>query len=124
LVYPDKQTLNESQNRADREPWGVRQDWQLRRNRAAFPRAWLVHGARVRTPARTRAERDELLQALLFMNDPLWSDREGPAFDLRAAAWIETDNPSAFKGSVLRDSNGMEEPQLPGATGPRHRTRG
>ena len=43
------------------EPWTVRDDWQLRRNRAAYPRAWLVHYARVRPPATSLGNTSESL---------------------------------------------------------------
>ena len=52
----------------------MRHDWQLRRNRAVYPRAWLVHHARVRPPARDPDARDRADQVAAFMNDPIWSD--------------------------------------------------
>src|SRR5207302_1198026 len=51
LIYPDPEILYERRSRDGRQPWGVRKDWQLRRNRAAYPRAWVVHSAQVRAPA-------------------------------------------------------------------------
>ena len=49
--------LYERQSRDGQGPWGMRQDWQLRRNRAAYPRAWVVHHARIRPPAADPDER-------------------------------------------------------------------
>ena len=40
LVYPSANVLYDSQSGKGVEPWQIRQDWQLRRNRAAYPRAW------------------------------------------------------------------------------------
>ncbi len=37
LIYPSPDVLFEKQGREGAEPWIVRQDWQLRRNKSAYP---------------------------------------------------------------------------------------
>src|SRR5262249_29523045 len=74
LICPSSDRLSEKQASAGREPWALSQDWQLRRNRAAYPRAWLVHRARFRPPARDPDARAQLVRTLAFRNDPIWSD--------------------------------------------------
>ena len=102
LLYPDSQTLSGQGVPAGQAPWGARQDWQLRRNRAAYPRAWVVHHARVRPPAVSLAERGELMRFLLYNDDPIWTIPGHAVFDLRAGALIETDQPESLRGYVAR----------------------
>ncbi len=98
LIHPSPEVLSERQSRDGSEPWGVRQDWQLRRNRAAYPRAWIVHHARIRPPARDPDARARLTRTLVFMNDPMWIDPDRTVLDLRALALIETDDKESLQG--------------------------
>jgi hypothetical protein len=98
LLYPDRAAtaLGGGEGSAG-EPWAVRHDWQLRRNREVYPRAWIVHSARVR-PLATRPEvRDRLTEGLIFMNDPIWNEPDRPVYNLRESALIETDDREALK---------------------------
>jgi Bacterial membrane protein YfhO len=98
LLYPDRAAFDASggEGRAG-DPWAVRHDWQLRRNRAVYPRAWLVHSARVRPLASRPDVRDRLTDSLIFMNDPIWNDRDRPVYNLRESALIETDDREGLK---------------------------
>jgi hypothetical protein len=105
LIHPDASRL------ADNRPgsWRERSDWMLLKNPSAFPRAWLVHAARVRQPVSVRRLKDQpdderlaLLQELLYENDAFWSDPPRPVYDLRAMAFIETDEPAQLAGYVSR----------------------
>jgi hypothetical protein len=102
LLYPDLDVLRGKTATAGRESWGVRQDWQLRRNRSAYPRAWIVHYARVIPPAVDPADRAELMRSLVFMDDPIWSNPNRPIFDLRSAAFIETEDRAGLRGFIGR----------------------
>jgi hypothetical protein len=100
LLYPDRAATaaggGDGTGTAG-EPWAVRHDWQLRRNRAVYPRAWIVHSARVR-PLTSRADvRDRLMDGLLFMNDPIWNEPDRPVYNLRESALIETDDREGLK---------------------------
>jgi hypothetical protein len=98
LIHPSADLLYERSSKDGQEPWGLRQDWQLRRNLAAYPRAWVVHSARVRAPASDPETRAEWISTILYMNDPIWSERDRPVFDLRQTALIETHEKEALKG--------------------------
>jgi hypothetical protein len=82
--------------RSEGETRRVRQDWQLRRNLAAYPRAWIVHYARVLPPANDAAERAEMIDSLAFTNDPIWNDPRRPVFDLHREVLIESDRKKAL----------------------------
>lgn len=109
LVYPSSEVLHEEPMPGRGEPWAVRQDWQLRRNKAAYPRAWLVHSARVRSPARDPEARGEMMRALAFMNDPIWFEPDRPVLDLRQTALIEVDDKEGLKGVLSPTPVGPSE---------------
>jgi hypothetical protein len=98
LIYPSSEALHEEPTSGRDETWSARQDWQLRRNKAAYPRAWIVHSARVRAPARDPQTRGELMRTLAFMNDPIWNEPDRPVLDLRQTALIEADDKEGLKG--------------------------
>ncbi|GIW87515.1 MAG: hypothetical protein KatS3mg108_1839 [Isosphaeraceae bacterium] len=76
-----------------RRQWALSQDWQLLRNRASYPRAWIVHDAIVRPPIRglRRLDREPLMRDILYQADPLWTSPDRPIYDPRRIAWVETD---------------------------------
>ena len=86
--------------------WLARENWQLLRNKAAFPRAWLVHYVKVRKPVSIRdtSEGVELMKDLVYQADSYWNDPNRGTYDLRALAFVETDQPRAFAGYVARAS--------------------
>src|SRR5262249_51743877 len=99
--------------RIDRDPAG---DWQLLRNEAAFPRAWLVHSARVVPPvtgrrldARGDDDRLLLMRDLLYKDDPFWSDPSRSVVDLRATAIVESDDPGQLTGFLPGGAIGPSE---------------
>jgi hypothetical protein len=77
-----------------RRAWALDEDWQLLRNRTAYPRAWVVHDAIVRPPIRglRRKDREQLMYDILYQDDPLWTQPGRPIYDPRRVAWIETDD--------------------------------
>jgi hypothetical protein len=109
LIYPASSALQEQLSDTVTETWTERQDWQLRRNRAAYPRAWLVHFAQIRPPTLDKETRDRRLAAMLYMNDPLWTERDRAVLDLRQMALIETDNPQSLNGIISRAPVGPAE---------------
>jgi hypothetical protein len=96
-VAAGREVLRGAGDREGHDPWDPGPDWQLRRNRSAFPRAWIVHYARVRPPVSGRDDRDDLMQSMQSM------------YSLRAVAWIETDEPDRLKGSIVRMPVGPSE---------------
>jgi hypothetical protein len=102
LIYPEPDVLFGTRDRDELESWRIGQDWQLRRNRAAFPRAWVVHHARVRPPASDPDSRARLMGTLLFMNDAIWREPDRPVLDLRLSALIETNDVEPLERFVSR----------------------
>jgi hypothetical protein len=73
--------------------WRLDEDWQVFRNRAAFPRAWVVHEARVIPPLDRLDERDRPARIRAILDSSLGS----PAADLRRIAWIEAEEPRRLR---------------------------
>jgi hypothetical protein len=75
-------------------PAGV-EDVRILRNEAAFPRAWIVHQARLVPPIAGQRirERRALMEEILFQDDPFWPEPGRPVYDPRVLAWVETDRP-------------------------------
>jgi hypothetical protein len=99
LIYPDPAAMEGAAHVPDRQRWLLTRDVLVRRNRAAFPRAWVVHEARLVPP---------LDQAAADARDgPIARLRsDGPAdIDFRTTAYVETERPSALA------------PYLPGGSG-------
>jgi hypothetical protein len=69
-------------------------DYQVRRNEGAYPRAWIVHSIQYRPPivGLARADRMKLMREILYEGlDPLWRETtlDGRVLDPRRVAWIE-----------------------------------
>jgi hypothetical protein len=84
IIAPELALLKREGRLAD---WRREKDWQLLRNNAALPRAWIVHRANLVEPLdRLDPVRKEArLRAILF-------PAGDSSFDPRSAAWIETDH--------------------------------
>jgi hypothetical protein len=87
----------------------VRQDWYLRRNKAVYPRAWVVHSARLTAPAVDAKSRNRLIKNLLYMNDPIWSEGDRAVLDLRQTALIEVDDTDGLEGFISPAPVGSSE---------------
>jgi hypothetical protein len=104
-IFPDPRSLKGPEG----ESWRENEDWQVLRNKAAFPRAWLVHFVRVRKPVtgmnpkpKSGDERLEIMKDLVYQNDMFWSEPGRGVYDLRSMAFVETDEPRGLAGYVAR----------------------
>jgi len=92
LVYPDPAELAGPAHSRDRRQWLLEKDVQVRRNKAVFPRAWVVHEARPIQPLDgSQPGSGDALRARLRRGDsPTQAD------DLRSIAYVETDRPESL----------------------------
>ena len=100
MIYPKLDQFAGSDGRREMARWRDEEDWQVFRNKAAYPRAWIVHEAIWRKPIRGTALADvaQPMISLLFQNDLFWTDPDRPVFDPRRAAWVETDDRRGLAG--------------------------
>jgi hypothetical protein len=111
LIYPDPATLEGPEHAEDRKNWLKSEDVQVRRNKRAFPRTWIVHKGRIiRTlfAADTRA-RDALCARLGFSADSSTANSLMPAPDLRSLTFIETDHPEKLRDYLPGINAGEDE---------------
>jgi hypothetical protein len=93
-VYPRPSTEATSMTQEEREKIARREDFQIVKNKSAFPRAWIVHELRFVEPivGMRRAERKAMIEEMLFSpNDPLWRDSTRVPYDPATLAWIEAE---------------------------------
>jgi hypothetical protein len=84
--------------------WIEERNWQLMRNRDAYPRAWIVHSVRVRKPVRGRADPEqlELMKDLVYQADALLREPGRAVFNPRIIAYVETEQLQSLAGYVSR----------------------
>jgi hypothetical protein len=92
-VYPTRDQFQGPGGKERQKQWLEDQDYQVLRNLAAYPRAWVVHEARFIKPIAglERTDRDLPMQEILFANDYLWNDSTQHVFDPRRIAWVEVE---------------------------------
>jgi hypothetical protein len=89
-IYPPAGTSEESSGRKPRDAWLDGEDFQIFRNRAAFPRAWVVHRARFSGLRDSGPKRRQvMMREILFQNDELWHDDSQRVHDPKEVAWID-----------------------------------
>jgi hypothetical protein len=105
-IHPPKQTAKEA------EEWARNEDWQILKNEAAYPRAWVVHEGRRVEPilGKNKADRRPWMEEILYQADVFWNSPNRVLYDPRRLAWIETDD----WGAVVPFLSGGET--LPGET--------
>ena len=83
LVHPRVDQFSGPAGKPQGVAWRDEEDWQVFRNKAAYPRAWIVHDARWFKPLDDgpSSDRDLLMGGLLFQNDAFWSDPGRPVLD-------------------------------------------
>jgi hypothetical protein len=90
-------------NSAEGDAWRLANDWQLLRNDAVFPRAWVVHEVRRMEPIRglARTARARVMEEITYQADPIWFDATRPLYDPRQMAWLERDGGLGGLGIAL-----------------------
>lgn len=95
LLYPDARTFEVPGAEERRTHWLNFEDVRLLKNKGAFPRAWVVHRARLLKPivGMSREARRPLLSRLARASATTASQGGAGEYDLRQMAWIETEHP-------------------------------
>ncbi len=92
LVYP--LTLRERGNEAEQRDWIEWHDYQIRRNRQMYPRAWVVHESRPLPVLEemTKLQQGGPMQEILYDDDGIWHDTTMQPFDPHRLIWLEKNN--------------------------------
>src|SRR5207302_10686953 len=67
------------------------------------------HSARVRPPASDPETLAQRIRTLVYMDDPIWSERDRVVLDLRQTVMIETDDKENLKGFLSPTPVGPSE---------------
>ena len=104
LIFPDPVVMTGSDRRGEGTSWLHNKDVQVRRNKTAFPRAWVVHNLRTIRPLGPlqSAGRDGLGVRIGFGDDLTGSSLGTPAADLPTVAYVEADDPGVAIDPVAR----------------------
>jgi hypothetical protein len=93
-IYPPPGAFEGPGGKERQQRWIDEEDVQILRNKAAYPRAWVVHKARYLKPIRgfSREDRQAPMEEILFQNDPFWQDPDRLLFDPHEIAWVEAED--------------------------------
>lgn len=91
LIYPPPTEFKGPGGEERMKEWIRTKDYQIYRNLAAYPRAWVVHDYRSikETSGLNRDNRQGPMTEMLFANDPIWVDSSLHVFDPHQTAWID-----------------------------------
>jgi hypothetical protein len=105
-IYPPTEIFEGDVNDPKVKHWTEEEDFQVLRNKFAFPRAWLVHDILFKKPVTglTRGPRRESMEEILYANDPFWQDPQRKAYDARKLVWIEV--PDDDRLELMKYSSG------------------
>jgi hypothetical protein len=94
VVYPPPEWFRGPNRRQREDAWVRSEDWQILRNKSAFPRAWVVHDARFVPPVvdMQKASRTAIMEEILYQADIFWNNSERRVFDPHSMAWVEVDD--------------------------------
>lgn len=111
MIAPDPLLLENPDRRAELDDWLTHHDWQLLRNTAAFPRAWIVHQARFHKPLPEgeSEEKSRVFLEMLYEPTPFWTLPGRRVFDPHMVAWIESDAPRSLARFTPRTPVGADE---------------
>ena len=92
-VYPRPEQFEGPDGTRALETWVKEHDWQILRNRAAYPRAWVVHQVRRVAPisGMSREGRTIVVEEILYPSDELWNSPGRSLWNPRQIAWLEID---------------------------------
>jgi hypothetical protein len=93
-VAPDPKTFRGAEGRDRLEAWIETEDWQILRNKSAYPRAWVVHDARFIPPITdmNKESRAPWMEEMMYQADPFWNNPERRVWDPHSLAWLEVDD--------------------------------
>lgn len=93
-IYPDPDLKKNPDRAAELDRWAKREDVQIFRNKAVYPRSWIVHEMRVypHIEGLVRRDRESVMTEILFQNDPFWYDNGREVFDPMTICWIDQDD--------------------------------
>ena len=90
-IYPEPDLKTNPDRKAEFEVWAKEEDVQIFKNKAYYPRAWVVHEMRTYPSivGLGRRDREAVSSEMLFQDDPFWFDPGRETFDPKILTWID-----------------------------------
>jgi hypothetical protein len=111
-VYPESNKFRNVAGGDELEKrWIETTDFKILRNLQEFPRAWVVHNARMTRPLTglSPASRSEAFQEMLYAGDRIWNDPTQRAYDPHSIAWVSSDDIVALRPFLSGDKSRPSE---------------
>ncbi|MDR3635066.1 MAG: hypothetical protein P4L84_14775 [Isosphaeraceae bacterium] len=99
-IDPPPGTIDEARDPERAQRWLLEDDVRVLLNEDAYPRAWVVHRARVRPPGRDSRARRDALEEIRYPADEFWFEPAKTVYDPHHVAWVETDEPAVVQRSL------------------------
>jgi hypothetical protein len=92
-VFPEPDRFTGKDLQARYRQWVETKDYRIERNLQEYPRAWVIHDARMVKPTTglSSETRRQTFEEMLYANDLYWHDESKVAFDPRQVAWVPRD---------------------------------
>ena len=94
-IYPESDQFSGPNGAKEAEKnWIETSDFRVLRNLQEFPRAWVVHNARMTLPITglSRETRSGAFQEILYAGDRFWNDSTQRVYDPHNLAWVGNDD--------------------------------
>ena len=94
-IFPESgQFTGASGAKEAEEDWIETRDFRIMRNLQEFPRAWVVHNARMTLPISgvSRETRSAAFQEIMHAGDRIWNDSTQRVYDPHSLAWVGNDD--------------------------------
>lgn len=110
-IHPAPNEFNGPGGEERIKKWVETKDYQIFRNLAAYPRAWIVHDYRPTKPLSglNRDNREGAMYEMVYANDLIWKDPERRVFNPREVAWISEDEVGSLQNFRGRPPRGTDE---------------
>jgi hypothetical protein len=91
-IYPPPDAFDGPGGEERMRRWVETEDFQVLRNLAEYPRAWVVHAGKVLRPivGLAKGDRKTIMEEMMFQNNAIWSDASRVVYDAHRFAWIES----------------------------------
>lgn len=110
-LYPDPALKNKPEHAAEVDRWAKEEDIQIFRNKAVYPRSWIVHEMRTypHIEGLVRRDRESVMTEILFQHDLFWFDNGREVYDPMTLCWIDQNDQDQVRpymtGRVRSGSN-------------------
>jgi hypothetical protein len=111
VIYPTNDRFMGPKGSEEVDKWIDTRDFKVIRNLDEYPRAWVVHRARLMLPdtSQSRWAVSETMQEILYASDGIWNDPRRRVHDPRNVAWVSADDVTKLRRYLSGQMTGPSE---------------